>query len=389
MAGKTVTRRLSLPVERYGYNRPEGKPSRIDLLEVTIPVYDKTGLYVVQALRYDMLAGEEDEKKPLMTLVVMGGGSSDAHGNAALCARIEDGITKMGDQFPVKPRIVLLSHVSGAPRTRDKKEAVKLVKQETFYSPTGVLMKALENPELGVLWNNLGLIGYFAGGTQLIELAALLGEKCRFIALCDPAGFAEHPRLEWEFSVGSVLATVEKYRSEGLSFIDALKEASREMGTAWVIHGKGAGSLGKIIIDMIKPAQKAVTTKFARTYGFLDERAGVGLNVKARKHDSTEEARKKITAKVVFSPVLYAKVVNVILEKLKDKYLSVDSLRKMREDESESGKLDEQVNDMLKEMFSKAEGVSFKPFDDITHSSVMAEQSYWDNLMLKLKNILQ
>ena len=59
-------------------------------------------------------------------------------------------------------------------------------------------------------------------------------------------------------------------------------------------------------------------------------------------------------------------------------------IKELKADPVKSGKLSERVDNMLHQMFPNAQSVHFAPYDEITHSSVVVEQDYWNNLIREM-----
>ncbi len=84
---------------------------------------------------------------------------------------------------------------------------------------------------------------------------------------------------------------------------------------------------------------------------------------------------------IFFSPVLGADVVNVIVARSGGKYKNGrDLMEKYRND---SASVEGDVLKMLEEMFPNARSTYFIPYQEWTHSSVLVDQKYWDQLMEK------
>jgi hypothetical protein len=379
VAGKVVTRSLGIPLSRYQIE--DRKEDKMLFKEVTVPVHDRAHLYLVRALRHDIPTSKEDkEKNPMLTIGVVGGGTSEALGNVYVCARIENAIRDM-ENFPSDVRVILLPHLASSARTKGKKEATR---QPTFTDSARILNKALEEPELGVT-KNLGLIGYSAGGTQVTEMAGL-EDDIKFIAICEPGGHARHPKIAFQL-LGAVSAVYKKYRRKGLGKAKAAYATQREIGQWWVSPKGTAGSVPGVIKYAISPPEKKVVEKLADAYCFGDEQAGLrsilGL-LKPLTHDSTEKARQNIKAKVIFSPVTYAKALSIILDKLREYYPSVEAIKSSRMERDGEKKFREKVRGMLGKMFPQSQEVRFLPYDDPSHLSVVTEQDYWNQLMKEI-----
>jgi len=378
VAGRTVTRTRKLSLSKFGYERPKDKPQSISVKEVTIPVYDESGLTVVRALEYELPYKKDKEKspKPELTMIGIGGGSSEAVGNVALIGRIEDGLDSLDEELSFRvAKIILLPHVTGSVGTETKKGKKDLTDHETLTTSAKILEKALADPELKISPEGIIFFGYSAGGAQAIELAGLYGDECKYLLLADSAGMAEHPQLEKEFSL-TVWSAFKKYRQKGKSMKEAFREAFQEIRTAWVTP-KGKPSTLGLVREFLFP-DREVNKLLAKAYGFSGEQRREGVSVGAIKTDSTHQARQKVTAEVIFSPIILAKAVNVITARMKDKYPDIKAIKQAGEE------LKQDVLIMLREMFPKAKKVHFAGYDEMSHSSVMSDQKYWEQLMTKL-----
>lgn len=252
VAGKTVTRTLSLSMPKFGYL--EGGKAPRQFKEITVPVFDSSGEYVVRFLQKELeIPPIEKREKPIHTLVLIGGGASEAKGNAGLAGRIEDAIKDNHDQLPFSiKRIVVASHITGSPRTRPKKGEKGVVQQANLQLGAEILQKAFADPEVKLSSAGMVLVGFSEGGTQAVELAGLLKEKCPWLILADPAGMAEHPNLFWDFSIGTLKEAINKYKIKGEDFITAFQSALKEIRAGWATP-EGMPSLTGLLKDALDP----------------------------------------------------------------------------------------------------------------------------------------
>lgn len=373
VAGKTVTRTLSFDLAKKGYERKDASPYQIT--EVTIPVFDKTGEYVIRAARHDVPIPPEDQKKEAYTAIYIGGGTSDAVANVDQLARIEDAIKPVKDQLPfVINRFIGLPHLAGSPRTRGPFDAAK---QKTMGESARIYETVLQTPELNVSHDGVILIGYSAGGTVAIELAGLLGERCKYLVLADSVGMADisASRLSWEFSLGTIFAAIRKYSSHG--FLKALGKALWETRVAWGAIGSKVPGARDMLHDLTMTPRWAKS--IGKSYGISGEQTDSKINIVPLVTDSTKMAREKIRAHVIFSPVLGAGVVDTIVTRLREKYPSTNAILSARPQ-----MLEADVSRMLKGLFPQASGISFAGFRDITHSAVRFEPGFWKNIFATL-----
>jgi len=379
VVGKTVTRTRVFNLKDHGYERKNGA-TEIICKEVTIPIFDKTGEYVIRALRYDLPQNEIDPNKPHHSLIVMGGGASDAVGNIAMVGRIEDALKPIKDDLPFSfDRIIVVPHIAGSPRTEGKNDVAK---KETFTGTAGILQKALEDSELNIVSKQgLGILGYSNGGAQAVELAAKYGSDCKYLFLAEPSGMAEQKNLAFEFSIGTIIAAFKKYREKGLSLTNSISETLWETRVAW-----GGVEGVPSIIDMAKDSfqkRNSQSEKLAEAYGFKQEQATTGPNISPAMIDSTKNARGEVMGEVIISPITLAKVVNIITGRLKDKYPDIDKIRENPESKNLKQEVIQDITDELIKMFPKA-NIHFAPYPGTTHSAVMLEQDYWNNLFTPL-----
>lgn len=380
----TVTRRREFDVSKKGYR---GATKKVEVLEITTPIIYNTedGEVIIRAVNYDFPQTPESLKKPkTYTVVFLPGGAGEAIGNVDWIANIKDNLAPFKDQLPFNIKnIVILPHIAGSPRKKSKNDPAK---QDTMSESAKIQAQVLENKELKVSSGGIIIIGYSYGGLQGIELAALLGEKCKYLILLDPAGMARHEKLLWRFSGGTMLATLKKHCQKHWEkdknmfkflpkgFIDAIKDADREIRIAW---GSVSAKLPDVF-DMLNDlrGKNVWVEEVARAYGLEDEYAGTGPNPKPAQVDSTATARQNITASIIFSPVEGANVVNVIVSKMKEIYPTAEAVLKASKDETERRKLEYNVLRLLKEMYPKAQALFYAGFPDTTHSAVRAEKEY-------------
>lgn len=356
-AGQEVTRCLKVPVLKYGYESSKN----LFLKEVTIPVFDE-GLTIIRAYRYDAPLKESEKNKPHFTLVYIGGGSADAKVFADLPARIEDLQEKITLPFYIN-RVIILPHVSGSARTKKPKPT----KEKTLAIPAKILHQALQSPSLNP-GENLIFMGLSLGGAQAAELVCFYQEKTPYLLLTDPAGMAEHGsiKLLWQFSIGTLIALLKKHHFN-------LMDVEKEVRTAW------GGTEGIPSWKTLISGGQNWRQILAEAYGFKNDQAEISPDINIASHDSTKKARKSFTGHVIFAPALYAKVVNVILSRLKDKYPNIEMLKKV-----DSDTLNTDVCQMLKEMFPRAASVQFIYVSETTHHSLRTQQNNLEKIFQEL-----
>ncbi len=317
IAGQTVTRTRICDISR---TFPEAKQKSFLVKEVTTPVFGK-GETVIRGMVYDEpLNKEYDKDKPTVSIVIIGGGSSEAFGNASLIGRVEEAIGNLPIKFPViNHNAIVLPHVWGSPRT---KGAIT-----NFHEAAEVLDKALKDPELKCK-DRVVLVGFSAGGKQAIELASILGPRCELLMLADSAGLAGHPDLKKEFTMGSIDATFRKYRKQDSNLFQAITHTVSEIGQAWVLPTGPIASplvepgllpanysapekvlaavkrtfgttetLTKLALDALRlhSPQKILTENIGKSYGLEDEMAGIDANLSEIQKQVSPETGAAIT----------------------------------------------------------------------------------------------
>ena len=383
-----------LETRKYGIsNENKTSPKYIDVEEITFPIYEKSGMYSIKAMRCDLdpyltngseSKSLEKDDRPLMTFVLIGGGGSTAIDNVHFLLKTAEGIRQYEtshEKFPIHVRAVLLPHIGGSAREIDTKDPTQ---KSTFSENARILEKAMKTKELGIT-ESIGLIGTSSGGTQVTELAALLQDRCKFLALGDAAGMAEYPNLVFDFSIGQFVEAFKKFRGKGMSVKDSLKTGLNEIfNTTSTLYGN-LKNVGDLLRDYIYPVRRSENAKAARAFGMEKTGAEV-LPIKVLKHDSTKEARKNISAPIIFSPILYAKVVNTLFQRLKPKISGLETVSDIKaiRDSSEKAKkdFDQASLEVLKEMFPAVDkkNIHYTPYESNTHTS-FSEQPFWDNLI--------
>lgn len=416
--------------------RIESRRGPVDWRQLEIPVFsgrfdeanNPTGsaLTIIRALTRRIPLpqnAESNQNQTRYAMVFLGGGSSEALGNAPFAADIEQALVDAHSDAefgPVVDQMVVLSHISGSPRTskpdRDQRRNDRLLlrtpdnsydpskEAANFTEPARILKQALDNPEIK---KDMGkrrqiLMGYSAGGAQMIELAAQLDESVVALVLLDAAGLSDHPNLPMEFTLGSWRATIKKYRSqrdpidlaENLTFEEKVyRKISRPFRVAqnfanettqtWVTPD-GHTSFVDIALDVLKPKRwvKQVGSQMGINEAAM---AKTGPNIEALMHESTLQAREKITAPVIIAPVMLAKVVNVMIDKLAIPY---EELKQAQTDEKKKQQMNARIQSQIKQLFPNAP-VVFAPIEGITHGTVMMEpDTYMTDLMKKVLELV-
>lgn len=395
---KSIIQVLHIDSTKYGLSKEEASrlPDKIRVEKVTFPVFDKSGMYLLEAVRCDIEAvleeinsNEEKQRskedhRNIMTFVLMGGGSSGAIDNFHFLFKIIQGIRNYENKvleeskFPVRVRVVILPHIASAARIIDEKE---FKAGDDFTKNAEILAKALEIEELEVT-QNIGLIGFSAGGTQVTELAPLLKDRCKFVALAEPAGMSEFPKLIYEYTVGQLINVYKKHRDKGKGVKESLRLSFNEtLNSSSTITGN-LRNLFDLIKDYTSPVRKKVYQRSAKTWN-MENIQGETMPLKALQHDTTKKARQEIKAPVIFAPVVYAKVVNTIFNNLKEKVKKIETVDDMKRFKDENPEeFNKACTDLMREMFPgiNPEEIKFEPFDSSTHSSV-SEQKYWDQIL--------
>lgn len=370
VVGQTVTRTLQFDLQGKGYTGPQTEPYNIT--EVTMPVVKGKHEYVLRSARHDVPTSPEDEGKPRYTAIYIGGGTSDAVSNVDQLARVEDAIQGVKDKLPFHvTRYVALPHITGAPRTKGPDDAAM---KPTMAESADVLMDAVHSKELNISEEGVILTGYSAGATQILELAAKLGDRCKYVILADPAGMAviDPKKLGYEFSVGAFVSGMKKYKD--LGFSEALAKTLWETRVTWGKVGSSVPTYREMLRDMVLPPWRMKL--LGEAYGLGSDMAPIAVNMLPITADSTKAARDAITANIVFSPVLGAGLANTVVARLKEKYESPDALM-----QADPQALKADVTGMLKELFPHAHSLQFSGFRDITHSAPRYEPDYWNNIL--------
>lgn len=383
--------------EKFGITPEDlkgGFPSEVKVQETTVAVYTKDGMFLpkVVTLEAEDYMGypieNENDDRPYSTFVIMGGGSSTGIDNMHLMLKALKGIRNYNQEnpaspFPTRVRIVLLPHIGGTLREVDKDPA----KQDTYREAAEILNEVLNTKEVGAT-RDIVLMGFSAGGAQVTELAPLLGERCKLLVLGDAAGMAEYPELGFEFGAGQVISAVRKYLDAGKLLPIALYLGLKEL-----IAGTSTryGSL-KTIFDLVKdftdPVRHSVSAHDAPAYGMNTKTPEV-LPQQILEHDSTKFAREKIEAPVIFAPMLYAKVVNTIYQRLKESYdpLKISDpkgLASLSKDQ-----FDSLCYDVVSDLFPKVPPNQryFLPHESTMHTGYL-DDPFWKNITEAMAKVL-
>lgn len=393
---RPIVQSLQLETRKYGIPKEnQTAPKHIDVEEITFPIYEKSGMYLIKAMRCDLnpylgsdTKTSERDDRPFMTFALLGGGGSTAIDNVHLLLKVAEGIKQYENpvgtekrKFPVQVRVVLLPHIGGSARQIDTKDPTS---GSNFSETAKILKKAMEIKELGVT-NDIGFLGASSGATQATELAAIFQDRCKFLALADAAGMAEYPNLISNFSIGQFIDVFKKFRNKGMNIKDSLKTGLDEIFNTTSTRYGNLRNVGDLLRDYIYPVRRSENAKAARAFGM--EKTGLeALPIKVLKHDSTQEAREKINAPIIFSPVLYAKVVNTLFQRMKSKISGLEKVSDIKaiRDSSEDNRkdFDQASLEVLKEMFPAAneKSIHYTPYESTTHTS-FSEQPFWDNFI--------
>ena len=170
VAGLVVERSVRVNLKRYGYEGPQLEVDGGNFLyrEVTAPVsIGEKGLFVIRALEHRVKVKEENERKPRHTLVMLGGGASEALGNTKMVAGAVDALQGLKEELPFAvDRIVMLPHVSGSLGEED----IPREKWPDVYGAYAkVLSEVLHTKELSVTGggDNIGLFNWRIAGDQV------------------------------------------------------------------------------------------------------------------------------------------------------------------------------------------------------------------------------
>jgi len=374
------------------FDYPEKGDRPVTVKEVTFQIESKDRREVVlQTLVQNDHLQKETEDGESISYLFIGGGVSDSGGNSGVAfGRIADAIENQYG-LPKSYNMIAMSHIAGSAR-RAKPQDGKEKAYETFAENAEILEKALNVPELNCQ-GKIVLIGYSAGGKQAIELAARLGDRVKLLILADSAGVANHPDLGFQISMGTMADGYRKYRKKGYSRILAVHHAISDAGRTWVTPDGPASSLIKFAREWTPHApQRLLTGKLADTYMIpRDERAKISADMEEISKETPIDTRKNIKASIIFAPILYAHVVNVMQEiikndpdfqpsKMKGKLADISNIR------------DELIligEKSIHEIFPEAQ-VVFSPGESYSHSDVMIDENkYWDKLMKVASEVLK
>jgi pimeloyl-ACP methyl ester carboxylesterase len=422
----TKSQLVSLDLRKYGF--AEAKNPIIELKEVTSLIQGEKGRKViVQSYTYEPAPHSERIGEPV-SIVINGGGSSGSKDNTGLAGRIHETIEELKD-FPLNYNIVILPHVFGSarenpfdakPQMEEEKKVNRMRRaihklaligrtgknyyQETYAEDAKILEKALEVPEVNCQ-KNIVALGYSAGGKQAIEIATRLGDRVKLLILADSAGLAEHPDLMYEFSAGTTKALWQKYRTEkNENPIQAIRHVIWEMGSAWVTPNGPASNLIKIARDFTPFSPQGKLIKGLTEEFGLDKSkiAKIGADSHEIQLEVLSDSRDKVTAPVIASPIVFARVLNFIYEEVRNeierqigtrigKGQDVKELfRKFGLETLEQ--LEEIGLDSLKNYFPNSKSVSVVLHEDSTHPVPMlmaTKEKYWQNLLQKASEVLK
>lgn len=337
-------------------------------------VVDKGDQYVIRSMRIDWVC-ETGEDKPWKTLVLMNGGASNAVGSSLMARMAIEAAKKAGNLSETNLRIIVLPHIESEPRQTHGKES--------YENMAIVLKKVLYNPELNPT-EDLNLFGFSAGGAQMLALAAELGDRCSNLILMDSAGLSDHNNLEYEFAFGSILSVFKKYFfGEEYKKLDLSKKVdlvSKEIGKAWSSSRSVAGSFFGIVDDVVGQKVTKEALKIGKHYGLgPSDMIPIGLNIKRTKKMIDREVFAKIKARIVYAPIIFSRVVNDVIDGFDDPVMAGEiRLGKMPE------KVKERLEEYLKKLFTGSERIDVVLSENSTHSSVMVDEGYWEEVMKRL-----
>ncbi len=326
--------------------------------EVTVSTLLGERQTVLTSIKLDHENGQD---LPWKTVVLIGGGASNAVGNSRMASLYIEGVadTKLGKDY--NHRIIILPHVRSSARTTGH--------AETFQTQTLDLAKVLDNPELNPT-EDMTILGFSAGGAQSMALAAEMGDRCKNLVLMDSAGLSNHPDLVKEFTTGSAIALLKKcFSDKSLNLGQKLKAFSTEMGNSWIRTRASAGSVLGILDDLLSGGTQAEVDTMAKAFGFDAKTASLGPDTKQVMQRLPQDTLEKITAKIVYSPVIFARVVNDVVDGL-----GWPSLLK-----EEPEKIALELSNYLRQLFPRSPQINTVLIPDTTHTSVMSEKKYWTN----------
>lgn len=372
---------------------PDGK-IKVTTVEKVI---DYKGANIMTACRFDYEVKDEQGKtKPYITLSILGGGSSGALDNISLTARIVDACEISDYPFPYSLRIITLPHVGGAPRIDDDLENNKFTSLD---DSSEILLKLLKVKELGVysddvakgnLLFKMGIIGYSAGGTQGLSLAAKMKDSCQFIALIDSPGIIDNKSVKAKF-MASMFYGYFKYAQIYKNPLSILKAVGQEFSNAWVTSDGALESLNSLIKDSVKDMPKN-NIRLAKKYGLDKEKLGkYGKNLALLNKQIPKYTREKITADIINIPTLGSMIENLsqtAIEKL-SVLGSPKKLMKKGLDDIDLIRISEYTEKSMREIFPNAKSVICLPNLGMTHSTFMTDELITIDTMEAIKSILK
>ena len=360
--------------------------------------------------------GEHDPELPTITMVTQGGGGSDAYSSAFMAKDVANAFKDIPRDYNVT--LIHLPHVIGNPRTDRMKTGAMATSGEVLYEALSGL------PDVFGSLDKVVLEGISAGGGEMIALANHLSRagKLEAVVLGDPAGIHANPELIKNFVLDPVRAFSDHYQkalaniharenthTQQLSKMEqlrtklqAIKEGLKET-VAEVLAGMCTPEgRPKSVIDMAKKQLGGAQIKHVKTiatnYNVDTQKSGMAVSDMIV--DSTQEARAEITAPVVFSPMIGARVVNALWDGLGPRikaYATNYTLENFRElltgqknpetwdfiDES-IGKL---VEERLEQLFPNAP-VYFVPIDSSSHGRAFSESATFQAKMVRVVDSL-
>lgn len=406
-----VVQTLELSSSHFIKSTPEGLKDEISAELITVPVYDETGLYLVQVGRCDLskktpmqLQAEsvdntvEKDTRPYLTMILMGGAASSADSNFSMLMNLRSAVYNYehpedgneGTKFPYRLNVVVLPHMGSVIR---KIDTIDPAKQENFEESSRILSEVLKAKELYV-GKDVGMLGISAGGGQLTHLANKMEgieKQCHFLALIDPAGMTENKKLGYEFSIGTIFSGYQKYHEQGLSVKEAAVQALAELGAS-VSDRKGYASNPAEMFRIFSGSSSVESNNNVASAWGLDrkDRAPITVPTNILAKDSTEKAREELDIPVIFSSFMYARVVNSLFDRIKEnipnEVTSIKDLKQKYEaGVSEKAEIDRAYEDILQSMFPNVpkDQLTLFMYPERTHSSYV-NQKYWDNIVASI-----
>jgi len=324
---------------------------RIDILEHTVPVEQNTALIRIAEYSPTKLLEVADQTAPGITLIIFGGGASQAPGtNVKLAVEAEKSLRQLYDQgqsIPNIKRILVVSNPSGAPKEKQHLD------QDNLSTSAQLVNSALTQLRIDDQKGTI-VMGFSAGGNLAIEYASLI-EKQKVdnhrqnpaqtdLVLIEPTGTVENNpgRMGYEFLIGDMMRNFNNYRSQGLGIRESWARAKQDYRVGWATLD-GVPSWKAIAKEIFAP--HARHEKYAQAFG-LEKLAPQAANLGILSQANASQA----------------------IENIKGNVLTVQM--------SGSGMIDHPIRTMWQDnQFKQAKSRAGITIDAPSHGSVMVDRS--------------